>query len=100
MLAHPTTRGVVAVLLNPGSWLFLATTGSALIASAAEDGRAVAIVTAIALMAGVSVMDGITVLLGGGSSLLTGRAGRWSRLGLTILLGAIGVVFVVRGIRG
>lgn len=100
MLAHPTTRGVVAVLLNPGSWLFLATTGSALIASAAEDGRGAAILTAIALMAGVSVMDGITVLLGGGSSLLTGRAGRWIRLGLTILLGAIGVVFLVRGIRG
>ena len=68
VMAHPTTRGVLAVLLNPGSWLFLATTGSALIADAASDGgRPAAVVTAVALMAGVSVMDGITVLLGGGA---------------------------------
>jgi hypothetical protein len=45
-------------------------------------------------------MDSITVLLGGGSALLTGRAGRWIRLVLTLVLGAIGVVFVVRGIVG
>jgi threonine/homoserine/homoserine lactone efflux protein len=101
VVAHPATRGVVAVLLNPGSWLFLATTGSALLANAVDDGgRPAAFVTAIALMAGVSVMDAVTVLLGGGSALLTGRAGRWIRLGLTGVLGAIGVVFVVRGIRG
>jgi threonine/homoserine/homoserine lactone efflux protein len=101
VMAHPTTRGVVAVLLNPGSWLFLATTASALVADAIEDGgRTTAFVTVIALLAGVSVMDGITVLLGGGSSLLSGRVGRWIRLGLTLLLGAIGVVFVVRGIVG
>jgi threonine/homoserine/homoserine lactone efflux protein len=101
VMAHPTTRGVLAVLLNPGSWLFLATTASALVADAIEEGgRATAFVTVIALMAGVSVMDGITVLLGGGSTLLAGRAGKWIRLALTLLLGAIGVVFVVRGIVG
>ena len=101
VMAHPTTRGVLAVLLNPGSWLFLATTASALVADAIEEGgRAAAFVTVIALMAGVSVMDGITVLLGGGSTLLAGRAGKWIRLALTLLLGAIGVVFVVRGIAG
>jgi threonine/homoserine/homoserine lactone efflux protein len=101
VVAHPATRGVVAVLLNPGSWLFLATTASALLANAVDDGgRPAAFVTAIALMAGVSVMDAVTVLLGGGSALLTGRAGRWIRLVLTGVLGAIGVVFVVRGIRG
>ncbi len=101
VMAHPTTRGVVAVLLNPGSWLFLATTASALVADAVDDGgRATAFVTVIALMAGVSVMDGITVLLGGGSTLLAGRAGKWIRLALTLLLGAIGVVFLVRGVVG
>jgi hypothetical protein len=57
-------------------------------------------VTAVALTAGVSVMDGITVLLGGGSSLLSGRAGRWIRLALTAVLGVIGLAFVVRGVRG
>lgn len=101
LMAHPTARGVMAVLLNPGSWLFLATTASALVANAVDDGgRVTAFVTVVALMAGVSVMDGITVLLGGGSTLLSGRAGRWIRLALTLLLGAIGVVFLVRGVRG
>jgi threonine/homoserine/homoserine lactone efflux protein len=101
VMAHPTTRGVVAVLLNPGSWLFLATTASAVVADAVDDGgRLTAFAAVVALMAGVSVMDGITVLLGGGSTLLSGRAGRVIRLALTLLLGAIGVVFVVRGIRG
>jgi len=101
VVSHPATRGVVAVLLNPGSWLFLATTGSALLANAVDvGGRPAAFLTAFALMAGVSVMDTVTVLLGGGSALLTGRAGRWIRLGLTGVLAAFGVVFVVRGIRG
>src|SRR3954452_194483 len=101
VMAHPTARGVMAVLLNPGSWLFLATTASALVAGAVDDcGRVTAFVTVVALMAGVSVMDGITVLLGSGSTLLSGRAGRWIRLGLTLLLAAIGVLFVVRGIFG
>jgi threonine/homoserine/homoserine lactone efflux protein len=101
VVAHPTTRGVLAVLLNPGGWLFLATTASALVADArAADGRLAAFVTVIALMVGVSIMDAITVVVGGGSSLLTGKVGRWIRLGLTLLLGAIGVLFVVRGIRG
>jgi leucine efflux protein len=101
VMAHPVTRGVVAVLLNPGSWLFLATTASALVADAVDGGgRLAAFVTVVALLAGVSVMDGITVLLGGGGALLSGRAGRWVRMGLTLVLGAIGVVFVVRGIRG
>jgi leucine efflux protein len=101
VVAHPATRGVLAVLLNPGAWLFLATTASALVADArADDGRVAAFLTVLALMVGVSIMDGVTVLVGGGSSLLAGRAGRWIRLALTLLLGAIGVLFVVRGIRG
>jgi threonine/homoserine/homoserine lactone efflux protein len=101
VMSNPTTRGVVAVLLNPGSWLFLATTASALVADAlADGGRVTALVTVVALLAGVSVMDCITVLLGGGSTLLRGRLGMWIRLALTLLMGAIGVVFLVRGIRG
>jgi threonine/homoserine/homoserine lactone efflux protein len=101
VMAHPSTRGIVAVLLNPGSWLFLATSGTALVAGTVEHGgRAAAFVTVIALMAGVSVMDGTMVVLGGGSTLLSGRAGRWIRMALTVVLGAIGVLFVVRGTRG
>jgi len=101
VLARPETRGVLAVVLNPGGWLFLATTATALVADATEgEGRPAAFVTVVALMVGVSVMDGLTVLLGGGGSLLTGRAGRWIRLALTLALAAIGILFVIRGIRG
>ncbi|MFL5798530.1 MAG: LysE family transporter [Actinomycetota bacterium] len=101
VVAHPATRGVLAVLLNPGAWLFLATTASALVANArAQDGGVAPFVTVIALTAGVSVMDGITVIVGGGGSLLAGRAARWIRLALTVVLAAIGVLFVIRGIRG
>ncbi|HEX9377109.1 MAG TPA: LysE family transporter [Actinomycetota bacterium] len=101
VLARPETRGVLAVVLNPGGWLFLATTATALVADATEDeGRLAAFVTVLALIVGVSIMDGITVLLGGGGSLLSGRAGRWIRLALTLALAAIGVLFVIRGIAG
>ncbi|MGH2704756.1 MAG: hypothetical protein ACRDJ4_06615, partial [Actinomycetota bacterium] len=35
---HPFVRGVLAVTLNPGVWLFLATAGSGLTAAASADG--------------------------------------------------------------
>jgi threonine/homoserine/homoserine lactone efflux protein len=34
----PTMRGVVSVVLNPGAWIFFATTASAVIADATADG--------------------------------------------------------------
>jgi threonine/homoserine/homoserine lactone efflux protein len=101
VLARPAVRGSLAVVLNPGAWLFLATTGTALVADATTDGgRAAAFVTIVALMAGVSVMDTLTVLVGSGGALLKGPAGRWVRLGLTLALAAIGAWFVVRGVVG
>ena len=101
VLARPAVRGTLAVLLNPGAWLFLATTGTALVADATTDGgRATAFVTIVALMAGVSVMDTITVFVGSGGALLKGPVGRWVRLGLTLALAAIGAWFVVRGVVG
>jgi threonine/homoserine/homoserine lactone efflux protein len=55
---HPAVRGVVAVLLNPGAYVFLATTGAAVVADAAHDGGpALAFATVAALLAGVSLMD-------------------------------------------
>ena len=35
---HPSVRGIVAVLLNPGVYVFLATTGTAVVASAVDEG--------------------------------------------------------------
>src|SRR5205085_616101 len=65
----------------------------------AHGGRASAFLTVLALIAGVSLMDAATVLVGGGGSLLAGRAGRWIRVGLTLALAAIGVLFVVHSAR-
>jgi threonine/homoserine/homoserine lactone efflux protein len=97
----PVPRGALAVVLNPGAWLFLATTGSAVVADATRDGgRPAAFLTVAALMAGVALIDGTTVLIGGGGvAHLTGRAARAVRLALAAVLAGIGVLFVYQGIR-
>ena len=62
------------MLLNPGVYVFLATTGTALVASAVEaGGRSVAVVTVIALLLGVSLMDSAMVLLGAGAHRVSER---------------------------
>ncbi|MDP9342941.1 MAG: LysE family transporter [Actinomycetota bacterium] len=97
----PTQRGALAVVLNPGAWLFLATTGSAVVAAASRDGgRPLAFLTVAALMAGVALIDGTVVLIGGGGAArLTGRAARAVRLVLAATLAGIGVWFLFQGIR-
>src|SRR5439155_13028132 len=56
--ASPAVRGMLAVLLNPGALLFLATTGSALLAAASADGgTALALFTLFAMVLGVSAVD-------------------------------------------
>ena len=98
---HPSVRGIVAVLLNPGVYVFLATTGTALVASAVEaGGRSVAVVTVFALLLGVSLMDSAMVLLGAGAHRVSERALRVLGDVLAVALGALGVWLVVRGIAG
>jgi threonine/homoserine/homoserine lactone efflux protein len=98
----PTARGVVMVLLNPGAWIFFATTASAVMAEASADGgRDTALLAAIAMTLGVSLTDFGSALVGTGSRALLGeRALTWVRTGLSFLLLAIGVGFVVQGVRG
>jgi threonine/homoserine/homoserine lactone efflux protein len=98
----PTARGVVMVLLNPGAWIFFATTASAVMAEASADGgRDTALIAAIAMTLGVSLTDFGSALVGTGSRALLGeRALAWVRTALSILLLAIGVGFVVQGLRG
>jgi threonine/homoserine/homoserine lactone efflux protein len=98
----PTALGVVAVLLNPGAWVFFATTASAVIADASTGGgRSAALLTASSMALGVSASDLTFTLLGSGGRRLLGERGlRRIRIGLAALLGAIGVVFVVRGLTG
>jgi len=98
---HPSLRGVVAVLLNPGVYVFLATTGAAVAASAADaGGRSLALATMLALLVGVSLMDSAMVVLGAGAHRVGERFLRVLGDVLAVALGALGVWLVVRGVLG
>ena len=98
----PTAEGVAAVLLNPGAWIFFATTASALIANATSDGgTGAALAAAVAMAIGVSCSDLTFTILGSGGRRLFGERGlRWIRMGLAALLVVIGVAFVTQAIHG
>jgi threonine/homoserine/homoserine lactone efflux protein len=98
----PTAKGVAAVLLNPGAWIFFATTASALIANATSDGgTGAALAAAVAMAIGVSCSDLTFTILGSGGRRLFGERGlQWIRIGLAALLVVIGVAFVTQAIRG
>jgi threonine/homoserine/homoserine lactone efflux protein len=98
---HPAVRGIVAVLLNPGAYVFLATTGTAVVADAAHDGgRGLAFLTVAALLAGVSLMDSGMVLLGTGARRVSERVLRILGDVLALALGALGVWLIVLGFVG
>ena len=98
---HPAVRGIVAVVLNPGVYVFLATTGTAVVASAVDQGgRGLAVVTVVALLLGVSLMDSAMVLLGAGAHRVSDRFLRILGDVLAIAMGALGVWLIVRGIVG
>jgi threonine/homoserine/homoserine lactone efflux protein len=98
----PTLRGIVSVLLNPGAWIFFATTASAVIADATADGgRDAAIVAAVATAIGVSCSDLLFTLVGSGGRRLVGDRGlRWIRGVLSVGLAAIGLAFIWQGATG
>jgi threonine/homoserine/homoserine lactone efflux protein len=98
---HPTVRGVTAVIVNPGAYVFLATTGTAVLADATDEGgRSIALLTALALLAGVSLMDSAMVVLGAGAHRVSERLLRILGDALALGLGALGVWLVIRGIAG
>lgn len=96
----PWARGALAVVLNPGAWLFLAAVASPLFASAnAHSGTGGALIVAIVVMAGIAAGDGAVVLLGGLGVRRAGeRAGRWVRWGLAALLAGFGVWLLATGL--
>lgn len=97
----PVLRGVLAVLLNPGAWVFLATTASSLFASGAQSGgRPLALGLALAMLLGVACVDGPMVLLGGGVRRFERRVARWLTPLLAAGLCGFGVVLVIAGLRG
>lgn len=97
----PTTRGVVSVIVNPGAWIFFATTASSVVAEAtASSGRQAAVLASLAMTLGVSATDLTTTLIGTGGRAVAGERGlRWIRTGLAVALLAIGLAFVVQGLR-
>jgi threonine/homoserine/homoserine lactone efflux protein len=99
---HPTLRGSLAIVLNPGAWLFLATAASSLFAAATEEaGTAGALLAALALMVGLAVGDGAVVLIGGlGLRRASERIGLWVRRVLAVILAGLGVWLIVNGVIG
>jgi hypothetical protein len=81
--------------------VFLATTGTAVVADAAQDGgRGLAFLTVAALLAGVSLMDSGMVLLGTGARRVSERALRILGDVLALALGALGAWLIVLGFVG
>ena len=96
----PIARGSLAVLLNPGAWLFLGAVASPLLATATRvAGTANALLTVIALMGGAALGDlGVVVLGAGGLRRASPRAGRWIRGALASVLAVLGLWLLVSGL--
>ena len=97
----PFVRGALAVLLNPGAWLFLGAVASPLFASAHQrGGTSSALIVAVVMMAGLAAGDGTVVLLGGiGVRRANGRARQWITRALATLLAGFGVWLIATGVR-
>lgn len=96
----PVARGSLAIVLNPGAWLFLAAVASPLFTEAGHSaGRTGALLAAVALISGTAIGDGAIVLVGG---LGLRRARRsvivWTGHVLATVLAALGVWLVVKGV--
>jgi threonine/homoserine/homoserine lactone efflux protein len=96
----PSVRGALAVLINPGAWLFLATAATSLFAAATEaGGRGSALFAAVALILGLAVGDGAVVLIGGfGLRRASERVGLWVRRVLALILTGLGVWLIIQGV--
>jgi threonine/homoserine/homoserine lactone efflux protein len=96
----PAARGALAVLLNPGAWLFLGAVASPLFAAASQrGGTGSAFSVAVALAVGLAIGDGAIVLVGGLGLRRAGeRVTRLVRRGLAILLAGLGVWLLVNAL--
>lgn len=99
---HPTARGALAILLNPGAWLFMGAVASPLLLSATRDGgRGMAMLAALALVVGAGLGDFGVVLLGGlGLRRVGRRAVLWTQRALALLLAGLGIWLIVQGAIG
>lgn len=98
----PALRGSLAVLLNPGAWLFLGAVASPLVgASAQAGGRPAAVVAALALMAGAAAGDAALALVAGlGLRRADRRTGTLVQRTLAVVLAALGAWLMLMGVLG
>lgn len=97
--APAVVLGSLAVLLNPGSWMFLGTVASPLFVTASRAGGvATAVTTAIALLIGVSLGDAVVVALSAfGLRQAHDRMRTWIRRGLACVLGVLALALLASG---
>ncbi len=98
----PEVRGALAIVLNPGAWIFVTVVASPLLAGAADDdGTATAALVALALVVGAALGDLALVLFAGlGLRRADERVARIVRLGLAVVLAGLGVWLLVRATGG
>ena len=96
----PAVRGMLAIVLNPGGWLFLGAVASPLLATANHRaGVGGALLAALALVVGAALGD-VALAFAGGFGLRRAGAGvgRTVQLVLAAILAALGVWLVVKGV--
>jgi threonine/homoserine/homoserine lactone efflux protein len=88
----PSVRGVLAIVLNPGGWLFVAAVASPLFATAAERGGTTsALVAAGMLVAGAALGDlGLGLVASLGLRFAGERVVWWCRIALAGVLAVLG----------
>ena len=98
----PFARGSLAVLLNPGAWLFLGAVASPVFANASSlGGTANALLAAVAMMAGTVTGDLAVVLLGAYGIRRVGEdRALLVRRALAVLLGLLGLWLLVGALIG
>lgn len=99
----PAARGSLAVLLNPGAWLFLGAVASPLFSwsAAGGGGTTAALLAAVALMAGAAAGDAVLAVIGGiGLRRAPARVGEVVQRGLAMVLGLLGAWLLLTGTLG
>jgi threonine/homoserine/homoserine lactone efflux protein len=97
----PAVRGALAVVLNPGAWLFLGAVASPLFAEATREGGTLSSVLAAgALVIGLAAGDGAVVLVGIGVRRAGDRVALWVRRMLAVVLAGLGLWLLIDGVTG
>jgi threonine/homoserine/homoserine lactone efflux protein len=96
----PEVRGSLAIILNPGGWLFVATVVSSLLAVArARGGSLLACAAAVALVIGAAAGDMGVVILGAlGPRRLRSQVVQRIRTSLALVLAGFGGWLIARGV--